>query len=282
MIPDHSIPCSVLVLTRNSAGSLDKCLKNLKPFAEILVHDANSEDDTVEVAKRYGARVLKQYDTEEKSVRVKDFTEMRLRQRAEAAHDWVLYVDSDEWLSDGIVEEVAQILKTAHKKVIIKFPRLPIIDGRARTSGILYPEIMPRVHHRRGGCTLKGGKTVHEKYVYDNSFTEIITKHPLYFPLPSLSELVSKDRRYISLEVDRLKRDGYPLSAWFRWMFLREPLIMLSLTLKMLWFGPRYLRKDAVPFAHEWRYVRYHARLYRAITGEVFRQQMEKLKGKQV
>ena len=81
---ESNIPCSVLVLTRNSAATLERCLAPLAGFAEIVVHDANSEDNTVEIAKKFGAKVFKQYDTEEKSVRVKDFTEIRLKQRAAA------------------------------------------------------------------------------------------------------------------------------------------------------------------------------------------------------
>ena len=44
----EKIPCSVLILTRNSAATLEKCLKNLSAFGEILIHDANSEDDRSE------------------------------------------------------------------------------------------------------------------------------------------------------------------------------------------------------------------------------------------
>jgi glycosyltransferase involved in cell wall biosynthesis len=50
----EKIPCSVLVLTRNSAATLEKCLAPLSNFAEIVVHDANSEDHTVEIAKKFG------------------------------------------------------------------------------------------------------------------------------------------------------------------------------------------------------------------------------------
>ncbi|MBP9774092.1 MAG: glycosyltransferase family 2 protein [Candidatus Peribacteraceae bacterium] len=269
------IPCSVLILTRNSAPSLDQCLKNLSRFGEILIHDANSEDNTVEIAKRYGARVLPQYNTAEKSVRVKDFTEMRLRQRADAAFDWVLYVDSDEFLSDGLVDEVGEILKTAHSKVIIKFPRLPVIDGKIKRHGILYPEVMPRIHNRLGGCTLQPGKLVHEKYVYDATFTEIITSNPLYFPLPAIADLVSKDNRYIFLEVQKIQTEGYSWGRYFRWILFREPAIMLSLSLKILFNSYRYLFvQDEVPFIHEWRYVRYHFRLFRAITGAILARSM--------
>ncbi len=267
----EKIPCSVLVLTRNSAGTLEKCLQPLSSFAEIVVHDANSEDNTVEIAKKFGARVFKQYDTEEKSVRVKDFTEMRLKQRAAASCDWVLYIDSDEELSPEAVVEIGNILATATPKTIIKIPRVPVIDGVARTRGDIFKEVMPRLHHKTSGATLRKGKTVHEKYEYDASFTEISLKNPLYVPLPSVSELRSKDDRYLTLEIERLNRDGYTWKQYVQWQLFREPLIILVLTLRILFVTPKLFSYNSIPFAHHWRYVRYHWRLFRAISGLMLR-----------
>lgn len=260
------IPCSVLVLTRNSAGTLERCLTNLGAFAEIVVHDGNSEDDSVMIARKFGAKVFKQYDTEEKSVRVKDFTEMRLMQRAAASFDWVLYLDSDEYLSDEAVGEIADILKTASPKTIVKIPRIPVIGGVPRTRGDIFKEVMPRLHHRGSGVTFKKAKTVHEKYQYDSSFTEISMKYPLYVPLPDVNDLRAKDNRYLTLEIERMRREGYSWSHYFRWVLIREPLIMLQLLYKILIALPEFGHPDSMPPAHNVRYVRYHWRLFRAIT----------------
>lgn len=262
----EKIPCSVLILTRNSAGTLERCLKNLGAFAEIVVHDANSEDDSASIARRFGAKVFKQYDTEEKSVRVKDFTEMRLAQRAAASFDWVLYLDSDEYLSDEAVREIGEILKTASPKIVVKIPRVPVIDGVPRTRGDIFKEVMPRLHHRRGGVTFKKDKTVHEKYEYDSSFTEISMKSPLYVPLPGVEDLRPKDDRYLTLEIERMRRDGYSWPLYVRWVLFREPLIMLQLLWKILLTFPSLGHPESMPPAHNFRYVRYHWRLFRAIT----------------
>lgn len=266
----EKIPCSVLVLTRNSASTLSRCLQNLGAFAEIVVHDANSEDNTVEIAKQFGAKVFKQYDTEEKSVRIKDFTEIRLKQRAAASNDWVLYLDSDEYLSDAAVDEIRGILKTAAPKTIVKIPRVPVIGGVPRTRGDIFSEVMPRIHNRASGATLQKGKTVHEKYEYDSSFTEISMKSPLYVPLPEVEDLRSKDDRYLTLEIERMRRDGYSWPLYFRWILFREPLIMIQILGKIVLATPQFGYPDSVPVAHHLRYVRYHWRLFRAVTGLMF------------
>jgi glycosyltransferase involved in cell wall biosynthesis len=267
MLLPKSIPCSVLILTRNSAGTLERCLRNLAPFEEILVHDANSEDNSAEIARRFGARVLPQEKTTERSTRVKDFTAMRLKQRAAAQYDWVFYLDSDEYLSDGLVEEIGLILKTAVPKTIVKVRRVWVINDVPRTRGYLSPDIMPRLHHRGSGATLRAGKTVHEKYEYDGTFKEVIAKYPLYVPMDSVTSLRAKDDRYILLEIERTRQRGYTWGLYFRWFFFREPLIMLGLLWRILWKLPGMYGKDAVPPAYHFRYVRYHWRLLRAMTG---------------
>lgn len=270
-LPPHSVPCSILILTRNSAQTLERCLRNLGCFGEILIHDGNSTDDTVLIAKRFGARVLKQEETDEPLVRVKNFTEMRLRQRAAARHDWVFYLDSDEFLSDSLVTEIADVVRTAPIKTILKVPRVPVIDGIPRIYGALTPDVMPRLHHRKSGCTLQSNKAVHEKYVYDASFKEIIAKHPLYVPLPAASELRSKDDRYLLLEIERIWKNGYGWGRYLRWVLLREPLVMLVLMLRILRVLPGSFRRESIPLSHHWRYVRYHWRLFRGITGAMLR-----------
>lgn len=265
----EKIPCSVLVLTRNSGHTLERCLRNLGAFAEIVVHDANSEDNTTEIAHRMGATVFKQYDTDEKSVRVKDFTEMRLKQRAAATFDWVLYIDSDEYLSDEAVRETGEILEDAALKTIVKIPRVFVIDTVPRTRGDIFHEVMPRIHHKGSGATLQKGKTVHEKYEYDTSFQEISLKYPLYVPLPPVKDLRSKDDRYITLEMERMEREGYSWPLYVRWFLFREPLIMLSILGRLFVSLPQKFRPDSVPVAYELRYVRYHWRLWRAVTGHM-------------
>lgn len=259
------IPCTVLVLTRNSARTLEQCLKNLDAFDEVLVHDGNSTDDTLAIARRYGVTIRKQVDTDEPLVRVKDFTAMRLKQRDDATNDWVFYLDSDEWISDEAIAEIRDVLAAADMKTIIKIPRQAVIDGKAYAYGYLSSEIVPRIHHRKSGCTLKRG--VHEKYVYGPEFAEISLRHALFNIMPPYEELRSKDDRYITLEVERIWREGYSWPKYVRWVLIREPLTIVYLAARILFAIPRYWRSDAVPLKHDWRFVRYHVRLFRAITG---------------
>ncbi len=85
------IPISAIVQTYNASEHLDACLTALAQADEILVVDMESTDDTVEIARRHGARVVVKPRGGHRLVEAyRDFA------IHEAAHDWVLVVDADE------------------------------------------------------------------------------------------------------------------------------------------------------------------------------------------
>lgn len=95
MNPRH---ISVVITTRDEAGNLPRCLESVRGFGEIIVVDSFSADDTVEVARRAGVTVFQRpYHSppDQKNWAV-----------ARATHHWVLVLDADEWVSDGLRTEI--------------------------------------------------------------------------------------------------------------------------------------------------------------------------------
>jgi glycosyltransferase involved in cell wall biosynthesis len=84
-------PISAVVTTLNNAATLEACLASVDWCDEIVLLDSGSDDDTLEIAARHGARVsiepFKGYSAQKQSAIDK------------AAHDWVLLLDADEHLT---------------------------------------------------------------------------------------------------------------------------------------------------------------------------------------
>ncbi|MDE2201222.1 MAG: glycosyltransferase [Burkholderiaceae bacterium] len=86
---------ALVVIARNEAASIERCLLSAKPFvSRMVVLDTGSADDTVAIAEACGARVSHFAWTD-------DFSAARNAALAAANADWNLVLDADEWLESG-------------------------------------------------------------------------------------------------------------------------------------------------------------------------------------
>lgn len=81
---------SACLIVKNEEELLPQCLESMKDFVdEIIIVDTGSTDRTVEIAKRFGARVY-HHPWEN------DFSKHRNQSISYASYDWILIMDADE------------------------------------------------------------------------------------------------------------------------------------------------------------------------------------------
>lgn len=105
----NKIPISVVVSVKNEALNLPACLDKLTRFDQVLVVDSGSTDDTMDIAKAMGAEVL-QFQWNGKFPKKRNWT----LQNADLRHEWVLFLDADEFVTDEFVSEVAVKIKDSN------------------------------------------------------------------------------------------------------------------------------------------------------------------------
>lgn len=246
------IPCSVQILTRNSAKTFERCLESVKDFAEILVLDGNSTDGTQDIAKSYGCRVIKQYDTDEPNVVIRNYSEVRNKGLKMATHDWSMYIDSDEYLSAEAVAEIRSIVESQNPKAYAWWqPRKYVIDSKIIDCATTYPNRQIRLFHRDYSEGFI--KPIHERIKIKFGTDIGNLKNFEYVPLGTLPELKERWDRYMEWEIKaNLSKP-------------RSKLILLSLR-SILLFGLyfwRYLknlflcRGSRLPLSYEWARHKY-------------------------
>jgi glycosyltransferase involved in cell wall biosynthesis len=99
--PPGSVPVSVVVLTLNEEPHISRCLASVAWAGQIVVVDSGSADRTVPLARSLGAEVVEQPWLGFSAQR--DYA-LRLQL---LQHDWVYFVDADEWVSPQLAEEIA-------------------------------------------------------------------------------------------------------------------------------------------------------------------------------
>ena len=101
----NRIKLSVVLATYNEERNIARCLDSVKDLAdEIVIADESSTDNTKTIVKKYGARVL--------GVVHNDNFHITKNIAIDAAKgEWILQLDADEEISNGLHDEIADILK---------------------------------------------------------------------------------------------------------------------------------------------------------------------------
>lgn len=117
---------SAIVITKNEEQMIANCLECLQWCDEILVLDQHSEDRTVEIAKRAGARVI--------SSETESFAELRNLGWKTAKSDWLFYVDADERVSPKLAQEIKVQTEISQASTFV-LTRKNVLYGRLMTAG---------------------------------------------------------------------------------------------------------------------------------------------------
>ncbi|MEO5757326.1 MAG: glycosyltransferase family 2 protein [Mesorhizobium sp.] len=138
----HRIAVSLIVHTRDSAATLPRLLATTSWAAERIIVDMQSSDATVEIARAAGCRVL--------DCAIVDAVDaIRNQYLPEARHDWMLVLDSDEYLAADAEEALCQVV-AAHGDKFDAFalPRFNSVAGQIMQGSGFYPDHQIRLFRK--------------------------------------------------------------------------------------------------------------------------------------
>ncbi len=188
---------SFVTSTFNEERNLEACLDSVKDFVdEIVLVDGSSSDRTVEIAKKYGAKI-----------KVTDNPKIFLinRQKAidMATGDWLLNLDADERATRELANELKELVKKDDGKINGYFiPRKNWFFGRFLMKGGQYPDYQLRLYRR--GKVHFALKDVHEQAIVEGEIGH--TKHAmLHYPYKDFSAYLLKWNRYNDVYATQIK-----------------------------------------------------------------------------
>lgn len=190
---------SVIILVRNEADKLDKCLECLQFADEIIVIDNESVDDSVSLATKRGARVF--------SFKGTDFSAMRNLGAKYSRNNWLLYIDADEVVSKSLADEI----KTSPTGIYSAFS----IIRRNYYFHKLWPFEEKMVRLIRKDMLVKWQGQVHESAVVKGKIGSL--KNPLlHYTHDNLKIMVEKTNLWSEIEADLRIKSGHPQITWWR------------------------------------------------------------------
>ncbi len=213
------IAFSAVLITRNSEAVLPACLKNLVFADEIVIVDSGSTDATLDIARRFNAKVVQHNWL--------GFGKQKQFAVAQASHDWVLCVDTDEHVSDALRESIRRELQ-APRFHAYEMPRCNRFLGRWLRHGEGYPDFSLRLFDRRHANW--SDDAIHEKVVSDGPVGRL-AGDLLHESEQGLADYLAKQDRYTTLQAKQLHARGQragvarmllsPLLRFIKFYFLR-------------------------------------------------------------
>jgi glycosyltransferase involved in cell wall biosynthesis len=210
---------SVVLITRDEAARIRRCLESVRWADEIVVVDQHSRDDTAAICRQYGARVI------ERDMAA-GFGEQKNFAIAQATRPWILSLDADEEVTPALRRAIEAAVAAPGACAGYRMPRLTSYLGRFIRHCGWYPSPVLRLFRRgRGRFT---DALVHEEVVVDGPVGDL-DEDLLHYSYDSLADHVRKLLLYTAYDARMLRRRGVRLgplsSVW--WLAARPAAVFV-------------------------------------------------------
>jgi glycosyltransferase involved in cell wall biosynthesis len=218
-----ALPLSVVIVAKNEAHNLPRCLASVQSWvAEIVVALNDTTDDSEAACAGFGVTVHK--------LPWQGYRDTKNAALALASQAWVLSLDADEEVSTNLRQELERFFANgaSDRHSGARFPRKVFFMGRWITHGDWYPDYSSRLF-KRDQARWGGDLHVHEKIEIVGSVATLCADL-LHYPFPTVASCVAKVPAYAELfakqQIARGQRFSF-LAALIRppWRFFRAYII---------------------------------------------------------
>ncbi|MDI6758045.1 MAG: glycosyltransferase family 2 protein, partial [Endomicrobiia bacterium] len=150
---------SCVLIVRNEERRIERCLKALSWADETVVIDQKSADKTVDIARAYTPNV---FETEPKLICNPD----REYGISKASHKWVLLIEADEIVDEGLRREIVSVLDNPSRDIYF-VPVKSFFAGKWIKNCGWYPAYIPRLF-KKGAVVFQSDIHTNGRFMSDN------------------------------------------------------------------------------------------------------------------
>lgn len=213
----NKVKLSAAIATYNEAENIGDCLQSIKEIVdEIIIVDGTSSDNTVEIAKQYGAKV-------DVTDNPPNFHINKQKAFDLATGDWILYLDADERVSKKLAEEIIKVINMPEEQInehqqSLKNKRLflrhkSLLDDRdgkiGNDSQNYVAFFFPRLNYFLGKFLRYGG-------VYPDGVIRLFKKDKAYLPCKSVHEQMVVKGRVGWMQNDLIHYDSKTFARYLK------------------------------------------------------------------
>ena len=212
---------SVIVIAKNAEHTIRRCLESVGWADEIVVVEHGSTDRTADICRQLGAGLHQTPDWP-------GFGLQKSRALDHAQGDWVLSLDSDEWVTPELRAEIGRAIASPGSNAAFRFPRRSSFCGRFMRHSGWWPDYVTRLFRR--GTARFSDALVHEKLIVNGSI-RTLAQPILHESVTELDQMLVKMNAYSTASARMFRQEGRRASlltalghggwTFFRTYFLR-------------------------------------------------------------
>ncbi|MDO9390878.1 MAG: glycosyltransferase family 2 protein [bacterium] len=190
---------SALIIAKDEKNNIGPCLDSLQGFAgeTIVVVDSSSTDETEQISRNKGARVL-----------VKEWQGFGATKNwglQQASGDHILWIDADERMTPELAKEITSTIQSNPDYSALAFPRKAYFLGRWIKHCGWYPGYVTRLFKKEKAKF--DDKQVHETLVVDGKVVKL-KEALLHYTDPDLAHYFMKFNKYTRLAAEQMHKSG--------------------------------------------------------------------------
>ena len=203
---------SVVIHTFNCESILRDCLERVKDFDEIVICDMYSDDRTLDIAKEYGAKIV-MFERCGYAEPARNFAIQS------ASNDWVLVIDSDEWIKEPLKRKIRKFVENPCEYTAARIGRrsLNLKNPRPDDMVLHKPEYLIRLFRKddvdwpaevHSTPVIKSGKIYDFPYINEGCVLDHVQDM-------SIHEIIDKFNKYTDFEVEKLARKNKKINIYY-------------------------------------------------------------------
>lgn len=201
---------TAVVLAKNNDNTIEKTLKSLESFDDVVVYDNGSTDNTMNIAKKFQNVNLIEGE-------FNGFGWTKNKAASYAQNDWIIIIDSDEVIDSILLNTLETITLDKNKVYQLNFKAF-YKDIQVKYCGWNNQKIK-RVYNKT--ITSYNDNDVHEDIITDKLDIELLNGNVEHYSYHSISQFIIKADHYSTLfaKNNAGKKSSSPLKAYFNGLY---------------------------------------------------------------
>lgn len=214
--------CSLIVLTRNEARNIRRCLESCQSFVdEIVLVDDGSTDETLAIAEQFNARIFHRALNG-------DWGSQQNFAIEKARGDWLFFIDADEACTTALAQEIKTIVDE-NATGTYWVTRINHFKKQRMSHGALSPDRVARLVPREGS-NVQG--LVHQQ-ICNPAPKRYLTQPMMHYTYETWAQYEAKMNKYSTIAAKKYFEEGKksrfvfdivmrPLFAFIKMYFLKR------------------------------------------------------------